>query len=95
MNDETYATRPYTLWFETLASSDTARLTISPLTGRFHVTLYWNQTQHSERSFSTLEDAEAWGCELRTIVMQDALAGALLGYDQDVVTRLTEAVPLS
>jgi len=95
MSNAAHTRQPYTLWFETLPSNDTARLAISPQSGRFHVTLYWNQEHHSERSFSTLEDAEAWGDELRAIVMQDALAGALLGYDQDVVTRLTEAVPLT
>ena len=65
---------------------------VSPRAGQFHVALYWNQRYHSERSFTTVEDAEAWGTELHSVVMQDALAGALLGYDQDVITRLTEAV---
>ena len=93
MSDDAYTTQPYTQWFETLPSGDTARLTISPRPGSSRVTLYWNQECHSERSFPTVETAEAWGSELRTIVMQDALAGALLGYDADTVTRLTDAVP--
>ena len=94
MTDEAYDTEPYTLWFETLPSNDTARLTVALRSGRFHATLFWNREQHSERSFATLDDAEAWGYELHAIVMQDALAGVLLGYDADVVTKLTEAAGL-
>ena len=95
MTDEAPVTQPYTLWFETLPSNDTARLLVSLRSRRFHVTLYWNQKYHSERSFATLEDAEAWGYKLHTVVMHDALAGALLGYDPEVVSRLADAVPLT
>lgn len=92
MTDRPKATEPYTLWFETLPSRDTARLMISPRAGQFHVAVYWNQQYHSDRSFATVEDAESWGTALHSVVMQDALAGALLGYDPDVITRLTESV---
>ena len=94
MNDQTPVVEPYTLWYETLPSDDTARLTIAQREERFHATLYWNRERHSERSFATRDDAEAWGYELHAIVLQDALAGALLGYDGDVVTTLTNAVSL-
>ena len=86
MSDQTPIVQAYTLWFET------ARLVVAPDAGQFRVTLYWNREEHSERAFTTQDEAEAWGYELHTIVMRDALAGALLGYDADVVTRLTDAV---
>ena len=85
------AHRPFTLWFETLPSNDTARLLIWPRSEHVQVELYWNRALHSERRFTTREAAEAWGC----VVLRDALTGALLGYDREVVTRLTDAVPLT
>ena len=90
---ETDAYRPFTLWFETLPSNDTARLLIWPQSGHVQGELYWNRELHSERRFTTREAAEAWGCELHRVVLRDAIAGALLGYDREVVTRLTDAVP--
>ena len=94
MTNQASVAEPYTLWYETLPSDDTARLTIARRGERFHAALFWNRKPHSERSFSTRDDAEAWGYELHAIVMQDALAGVLLGYDADVVTTLTNAVNL-
>ena len=79
---------PFNLWFETLPSEDTARLLIRPRTGQVDVELHWNQQPHSQRSFATLDAAQAWGYELHHVLMQDALAGALLGYDRDVLDRL-------
>ncbi len=87
------AHRPFTLWFETLPSNDTARLLIWPQSGHVQVELYWNRELHSERRFPTREAAEAWGCELHRVVLRDAIVGALLGYDREVITRLTDAVP--
>ena len=83
--------RPFTLWFETLPSGDTARLVIWPRDEPVYVVLYWlywNQKVHSERTFRTVQAAESWGHELRRQFELDALAGALLGYDQEVLARL-------
>ena len=88
MDLDTDTGRPFTLWFETLPSDDTARLLIWPHTGQVKVVLYWNQELHSERRFTTLDAAQAWGYELHNVLMQDALAGALLGYDRDVLDQL-------
>ena len=89
------AHRPFTLWLETLPSNDTSRLMIWPRPGHVQVELYWNRELHSERRFTTREAAEAWGYELHRVVLRDALVGTLLGYDREVVTRLTDAVPLT
>ena len=93
MLNNTETQRPFTLWFETLPSNDTARLLISPYSDHFTVKLYWNQQFHTERSFSTLEKAKTWGYELHHVLMQDALAGALLGYDDEVLTQLQARCP--
>ena len=95
MENDTDTCEPYTLWFETLPSSDTARLVIWYRSGHVKVVLHWNQRFHSERSFATLESAEAWGREFRDLLEQDALAGALLGYDHDVLTRLQDQCTLT
>ena len=79
---------PFTLWFETLPSGDTARLVIWPRAEPVYVVLYWNQKLHSERTFRTVQVAESWGYELHRQFELDALAGALLGYDQAVLARL-------
>lgn len=92
MTEPTHPPPAYTLWFETLPSGDTARLVVASRDEQYHVTLYWNREQHSERAFAARKDADAWGYELHAIVMQDALAGALLGYDPEVVSKLTDAV---
>ena len=52
---------PYTLWFETLPSDDTARLLIGPGAGAVQVVLFWNGELHTERTFATIEAAEDWG----------------------------------
>lgn len=80
--------RPFTLWFETLPTSDTARLLIWPRANEVKVVLYWNREFHSERTFGSLDAAEAWGHQLHDVIQHDALAGLLLGYDQEVLTRL-------
>ena len=82
------AHRPFTLWFDTLPSGDTARLLIWPHPEHVRVVLFWNQEFHSVRGFTSRETAEAWGYALHDILRQDALAGALLGYDDDVLDRL-------
>jgi hypothetical protein len=82
------AERPFTLWFETLPSGDTARLLIWPGPAHIRAVLFWNQTFHSVRGFSSRENAEAWGHALHDVLHRDALAGALLGYDDDVLDRL-------
>jgi hypothetical protein len=87
--------RPFTLWLETLPGNDTARLLIWPRSGHVQVELYWNRELHSERRFPTREAAEAWGYELHRVVLRDTLVGALLGYDREVFTQLTDAVPLT
>lgn len=79
---------PFTLWSETLPSNDAASLLIWPRSGQIWVVAYWNQEFHTELSFATLAQAEAWGHELRRVLREDALAGALLGYGRDVVSRL-------
>ena len=83
--------QPYTLWFDTLPSDDTARLLIWPRAGEVQVVLFWNGDVHSERTFATIEAAEEWGYQLYRRLEQDALAGALLGYDHDVLARLIAA----
>ena len=83
--------QPYTLWYDTLPSDDTARLLIWPRAGEVQVVLFWNGDVHSERTFATIEAAEEWGCQLYQRLEQDALAGALLGYDHDVLARLIAA----
>ncbi len=88
MASDADAHRPFTLWLETLPSSDTARLRIQQRSEQVHVVLYWNQEVHSERRFTTLEAAETWGYELLCAFQDDALAGVLLGYDRDVLARL-------
>ena len=57
---------------------------------RWHqlIVLFWNQEFHNVRGFTSRETAEAWGYALHDILQQDALAGALLGYDADVLDRL-------
>ena len=80
--------RPFTLWFDTLPSGDTARLLIWPRPKPVRVVLFWNRAFHSVRGFATRETAEAWGYALHDVLRQDALAGALLGYDDDVLDRL-------
>ena len=92
---DTDAHRPFTLWLETLPSNDTTRLLIWPRSEQVQVELYWNRELHSERRFATCEAAEAWGYQLHRVVLRDALAGALLGYDHEVITRLTDAVPVT
>ena len=82
------ARRPFTLWFETLPSNDTARLLISSHLDQVDARLYWNQRFHTKRSFATLDAAKAWGYELHQVLIQDALAGALLGYDSEVLAQL-------
>ncbi len=82
---------PYTLWFDTLPSDDTARLLIGPGAGEVRVVLFWNGDVHTERTFATIEAAEDWGYRLHRALEQDALAGALLGYDDDVLARLMAA----
>ena len=44
--------------------------------------------QQGLRGFTTREAAEAWGYALHDRPQRDALAGALLGYDDDVLDRL-------
>ena len=83
--------QPYTLWFETLPSDDTARLLIWPGAGEVQVVLFWNGDVHAERTFATIETAEDWGYWLHRALEQDALAAALLGYDDDVLARLIAA----
>ena len=85
------ASQPYTLWFETLPSDDTARLLIWPGVGEVQVVLFWNGDVHTERTFATIEAAEDWGYRLHRALERDALAGALLGYDDDVLARLIAA----
>ena len=85
------ASPPYTLWFETLPSDDTARLLIGPGAGAVQVVLFWNEDVHTERTFATIEAAEDWGYRLYRALEQDALADALLGYDDDVLARLIAA----
>ena len=82
---------PYTLWFETLPSDDTARLLIGPGVDHVQVVLFWNGDLHSEQTFATIEAAEDWGYRLYRALEQDALADALLGYDDDVLARLMAA----
>ncbi len=84
-------TQPYTLWFETLPSDDTARLLIWPGVDDVQVVLFWNGELHTERTFATIEAAEDWGYRLHRALERDALAGALLGYDDDVLARLIAA----
>ncbi len=83
--------RVHNLWFETLSSDDTARLLIRPRAGEVQVVLFWNGDAHSERTFATIDAAEDWGYRLHRALEQDALAGALLGYDDDVLARLIAA----
>ena len=83
--------QPYTLWFDTLPSDDTARLLIRPSAGEVQVVLFWNGDAHAERTFATIDAAEAWGYRLYRGLEQDALAGALLGYDDDALARLLAA----
>ena len=82
------AKQPFTLWFETLPTSDTARLLVWPRAEQVRVVFFWNQEFHSQRSFATLEAAESWGHDFRRVIQQDALAGVLLGYDTDVLEQL-------
>jgi len=84
--------QPFTLWFETLASEDTAGLLVCRASDQVTAVLYFNEHFHSERRFETPDAAAAWGYELRRVLLQDALAGALLGYDGDVLTQMTDAV---
>ena len=83
-----HAPQPYTLWFDTLPSNDTARLLIGPGAGEVQVVLFWNGDVHAERTFATIEAAEDWGYRLYRGLEQDALAGALLGHDDDVLAGL-------
>ncbi len=53
--------------------------------------MYWNEDVHTERTYSTIETAEDWGYRLHEALERDALAGALLGYDDDVLARLIAA----
>lgn len=78
----------FTLWYETLPSSDTARLLISPRGGETHAVFYWNGELHSDRMFPTLDEATAWGQEFLRVLQHDALAGALVGYDAEVLDEL-------
>ena len=78
------AHRPFTLWFDTLPSGDTARLLIWPRPEPVRVVLFWNRVFHSVRGFTSRETAEASGYALHDILRQDARAGALLGCDRDV-----------
>ncbi len=80
--------QPFTLWFETLPTSDTARLLVWPRAEQVRVVFFWNHEFHSQRSFATLEAAESWGRDLHRVIQQDALAGMLLGYDPDVLEQL-------
>ena len=89
------ANQPHTLWFETLPSNDTARLLIRPRAGQVQVVLYWNEELHSERIFPTQQAAEVWGHEFHRVLLQDSLAGALLGYDSQVIARLQAQCPLT
>ena len=82
------AHRPFTLWFETLPTGDTARVLISPHGQQVHALFYWNREFHSERCFTSRRTAETWGYELRDTLQQDVLAGVLLGYDNEVLARL-------
>lgn len=82
------AQQPFTLWFETLPTSDTARLLVWPRAEQVRVVFFWNHEFHSQRSFATLEAAESWGYDFHRVILQDALAGALLGYDPDVLEQL-------
>jgi hypothetical protein len=83
--------QPYTLWFETLPSDDTARLLIRPGAGKAQVVLFCNGDVRAERTFATIETAEDWGYWLHRTLEQDALAAALLGYDDDLLARLIAA----
>ena len=82
----------FSLWFETLASGDTLRLMINKNSGSFRVALYFNNSLHSEQVFPTLHEAETWGYKLHSVIMQDEIAGALLGYNEEVLDRMTDAV---
>ena len=82
------AKQPFTLWFETLPTSDTARLLVWPRAEQVRVVFFWNHEFHSQRSFATLEAAESWGHDFHRVIQQDALAGVLLGYDTDVLEQL-------
>ncbi len=84
------AHQPFTLWYDTLPSDDTARLLIWPRSDQVHAVFYWNQEFQTKRTFTTRKAAEAWGNELHRVLQQDALAGALLGYDREVLARLQE-----
>ena len=95
MVDDPDAHESGTLWFETLPSNDTARLLVQARSGQVHVVFYWNEEFHSERSFVTRHAAETWGYEFRRMLLQDALAGALLGYDRQVIARLEAQCPLT
>jgi len=88
MTSDADTQQPFTLWFETLPSGDTARLLIWPRPEQVRVVLFWNRAFHSVRGFTTRETAEAWGHSLHDALQQDALAGALLGYDDEVLDRL-------
>ncbi len=88
MTSDANAEQPFTLWFETLPSGDTARLLIWPRPEQVRVVLFWNRAFHSVRGFTTRETAEAWGHSLHDALQRDALAGALLGYDDEVLDRL-------
>ncbi len=80
--------KPFTLWFETLPTSDTARLLVWPRPGQVRVVFFFNNEFHSQRSFATVDEAESWGYDFHRVIQQDALAGVLLGYDPDVLERL-------
>ena len=91
MADDTGVPKPFTLWFETLPTSDTARLLVWPRADQVRVVFFWNHEFHSQRSFATLEAAESWGYDFHRAIQQgQKLAGALLGYDPEVFDRLQE-----
>ena len=71
--------QPYTLWFDTLPSDDTARLLIWPCASEVRVVLFWNGDVHAQRIFATIETAEDWVYRLHRALEQDALTSALLG----------------
>ncbi len=88
MDNISRSERPFTLWFETLPSEDSARLVIRSQVGQVEAVFVWNGIEHSTRRFADASAAHAWGYELREVLLRDALAGALLGYDADVLARL-------
>ena len=71
MADDTGVPKPFTLWFETLPTSDTARLLVWPRADQVRVVFFWNHEFHSQRSFATLEAAESWGYDFHRAIQQD------------------------